>query len=89
MYERRVTNQLFLHVESDSKSTYFSNLENPSYLSIKPKEKHISLNIPVKLYLRGDYTTRFGNFTLYYNFLTNSLKFIKVIRKNATSKWMF
>ena len=29
------------------------------------------------LHLRGDYTTRFGNFILYYNFLTNSLKFIK------------
>ena len=26
--------------------------------------------------LREDYSTRFGNFNLYYNFLTNSLKFI-------------
>ena len=36
--------------------------------------------------LRGDYTTRFGNFTLYYNFLTNSLKFIKlyIIRKGIS-----
>ena len=25
--------------------------------------------------VKGDYTTRFGNFILYYNFLTNSLKF--------------
>ena len=37
-------------------------------------------------HLRGDYTTRFGNFILYYNFLTNSLKFIKVyiIRKGIS-----
>ena len=28
--------------------------------------------------LRGDYTTHFGNSILYYNFLMNSLKFIKV-----------
>ena len=36
-----------------------------------------------KTFLRGDYTTRIGNFILYDNFLTNSLKFIKVyiIRK--------
>ena len=36
--------------------------------------------------LRGDYTTRFGNFILCYNFLTNSLKFIKVyiIRKGIS-----
>ena len=37
-------------------------------------------------YLRGDYTTHFGNFIFYYNFLTNSLKFIKVyiIRKGIS-----
>ena len=36
--------------------------------------------------LRGDYTTRFGNSILYYNFLMNSLKFIKVyiIRKGIS-----
>ena len=36
--------------------------------------------------LRGDYTTCFDNFILYYNFLTNSLKFIKVyiIRKGIS-----
>ena len=43
------------------------------------------------LWLRGDYTTRFGNFTLYYNFLTNLLKFIKVyiIRKGISQGRQF
>ena len=38
------------------------------------------------LRFKGDYTTRFGNFILYYNFLKNSLKFIKVyiIRKGIS-----
>ena len=36
--------------------------------------------------LREVYTTRFGNFFFYYNFLTNSLKFIKIyiIRKGIS-----
>ena len=39
-----------------------------------------------KEYLRRDYATRYGNFILYYNFLTNSWKFIKVhiIRKGIS-----
>ena len=43
--------------------------------------------------LRGDYTTRFGNSILYYNFLMNSLKFIKVyiIRKGISQgrQWWY
>ena len=41
-------------------------------------------------FLREDYTTRFSNFILYYNFLTNSLKLIKVyiIRRDFTRNIM-
>ena len=41
---------------------------------------------PADNMLRGDYMTRFGNSILYYNFLMNSLKFIKVyiIRKGIS-----
>ena len=36
------------------------------------------LLVPSNGTLRRDYTTSFGNFILYYKFVTNSLKFIKV-----------
>ena len=47
---------------------------------------YLTLLSEYQFYLRGDYTTRFGTSILYYNFLMNTLKFMKVyiIRKGIS-----
>ena len=62
----------------------FSEIDNLSSVN-NTKELYVEV-LPALSCLRRDYTTRFGNFILYYNFLKNSLKFIKVyiIRKGIS-----
>ena len=54
--------------------------------ALATSDKTTKGKLPCCRNLRGDYTMHFGNFILYYNFLTNSLKFIKVyiIRKGIS-----